>query len=249
MREAVLRAKPLDARAATALDLLSRWNGDAASSSAAAALFELFSAEMTRRLVEAKAPRSSPWALGMGTTPISPRSGFLLRASGRLSRLLSAKPAGWFEKPWPEVVSEALSAAADTLAKRCGPDPADWAWGRARRLRIGHPFGKKAAFRPIFDRGPYPSAGDTNTVAQASLDLFEPLAGPMYTASLRAVMDVGRWERSRFALPGGQSGNPLSPHYDDQLPLWLAGSGIPIPWTEEEVSAAARDELVLVPRT
>jgi len=247
MRGHVLRAKALDARAGAALELLSRWDGDVTSGSAAASVFEVFCAEITRRLVEARAPRSSPWALGKGATPVSPRSSFLLRSSSRLARLLAAEPPGWFEKPWTEVVSEAISAAASRLAERCGPDPARWAWGRARALRFRHPFGQKAAFSAIFDRGPYPSCGDTNTVAQASLDLFDPFAGPMYTASLRAVMDVGRWERSRFVLPGGQSGNPLSPHYDDQLPLYFAGGGIPIPWTEEEVASAAREELVLVP--
>ena len=34
-----------------------------------------------------------------------------------------------------------------------------------------------------------------------------------------------------FSLPGGQSGNPLSPHYADLLPFWLEGRGVPIPWT------------------
>ena len=28
-------------------------------------------------------------------------------------------------------------------------------------------------------------------------------------------------ENSTTVYPGGQSGNPLSPHYADQLPLWL----------------------------
>ena len=86
-------------------------------------------------------------------------------------------------------------------------------------------------------------------LAQASVDPLDPLAGTLYTASLRAVMDVGRWERSRFVLPGGQSGNPLSPHYDDQLDLWLRGQGLAMAWTEAEVVAATRSTLVLVPAT
>jgi len=35
------------------------------------------------------------------------------------------------------------------------------------------------------------------------------------------VVTVGFPENSTTVYPGGQSGNPLSPHYDDQLQLWL----------------------------
>jgi acyl-homoserine lactone acylase PvdQ len=87
--------------------------------------------------------------------------------------------------------------------------------------------------------------GDSNTVAQAAVDPFEPEADPMFVPSLRAVMDVGRWEESRFAIPGGQSGNPCSPHYEDQLPLWLSGEGIRMPWKPEDVEREARATLVV----
>jgi penicillin amidase len=61
------------------------------------------------------------------------------------------------------------------------------------------------------------------------------------------VLDVGDWDRSLFSLPGGQSGNPLSPHYDDLLPAWLEGTGVPIPWTGEAVEAATVETLLLNP--
>jgi penicillin amidase len=61
------------------------------------------------------------------------------------------------------------------------------------------------------------------------------------------VVDVGAWDNSRWILPGGQSGNPLSPHYADQFPLWRRGEGIPIPWSDEEVEKAVTAMLRLVP--
>ncbi len=48
-------------------------------------------------------------------------------------------------------------------------------------------------------------------------------------------------------MPGGQSGNPLSPHYDDLLPLWLKGEAVPIPWSAEAVRVATRNTLRLLP--
>jgi penicillin amidase len=61
------------------------------------------------------------------------------------------------------------------------------------------------------------------------------------------VIDLGDWEACRFALPGGQSGNPVSPHYDDLLPSWSRGDGVPIAWSAASVDRAARDSLQLVP--
>jgi penicillin amidase len=145
------------------------------------------------------------------------------------------------------VTAEALATAVRRLEEAHGPDPGRWAWGRVRKLTLRHALGARRWLGLIFNRGPLECGGDTNTVAQASVDPLDALAGTVYAASLRAVMDAGRWERSRFVLPGGQSGNPLSPHYDDQLGPWLRGEGLPIPWSEEEVAAAARAALVLVP--
>ena len=99
----------------------------------------------------------------------------------------------------------------------------------------------------IFNRGPFPWGGDTNTVSQAASNPIEPTAEPLFTASLRMVLDVGNWDDSRFALPGGQSGNPLSPHYDDLLPLRRRGRGVPIAWSPAAVRHATTGTLRLVP--
>jgi penicillin amidase len=61
------------------------------------------------------------------------------------------------------------------------------------------------------------------------------------------VIDLADPERSRFVLAGGQSGNPLSPHYRDLFDLWRRGDGVPIAWSEGAVAAATRSTLVLEP--
>lgn len=50
-----------------------------------------------------------------------------------------------------------------------------------------------------------------------------------------------------FVLRGGQSGNPCSRHYDDQLPLWRRGDAVPMPWSEEAVAKATTETLRLEP--
>jgi penicillin amidase len=108
-------------------------------------------------------------------------------------------------------------------------------------LTLEHPLGSVKALAPIFNRGPFPWGGDGNTVSQAGG------ASPMVVASLRAAIPVGDWEDARFALPGGQSGNPFSPHYDDMLPFWQRGEGVPIAWSIEAQAAATVARLNLSP--
>jgi penicillin amidase len=55
-------------------------------------------------------------------------------------------------------------------------------------------------------------------------------------ASLRMLLTPGEWERSRFILPSGQSGHPPSPHYRDQLELWLRGESIRLDYDNKEMA-------------
>jgi penicillin G amidase len=41
------------------------------------------------------------------------------------------------------------------------------------------------------------------------------------------VVSPGREAEGSFNMPGGQSGNPLSPHYGDAFAAWARGAGTP----------------------
>lgn len=123
-----------------------------------------------------------------------------------------------------------------------------WSWGRVRPLTLQHPAGGQRLLNRIFNLGPFPWGGDANTIGQAAVHLANPITTSFCVASMRMVVDVGDWSASRFILPGGQSGNPLSPHYADQLPLWQSGKGIPIAWSLEEVAQTTRATLRLLPK-
>jgi penicillin amidase len=108
-------------------------------------------------------------------------------------------------------------------------------------------LGVRPLLRAIFSLGPIEVGGDTNTVVQMAVDPFDPTVSPLFAPSLRAVIDVGRWSASRFSLPGGQSGNPLSPHYADLLSLWVRGEGVPIVRAPSEAEGGTGDALRLEP--
>ena len=247
MRSAVLATPAGSKDTEEALDLLESWDGRVSVDSPAATVFELFLAEMAGAIARAKAPNSAGWALGRASNAIVPYTLLAARRTGHTSRLIREQPDGWFEEGWPAAIQRALDAAVRRLRDRYGDDRGAWAWGRVRSLILRHPAGERRILHGIFNRGPFPLGGDGNTISQGAPSLDDPTAGPAAIPSLRMAIDVGEWESSRFSLPGGQSGNPASPHYDDILPLWLRGEGVPIAWEPDSIRGSAVDELRLTP--
>jgi penicillin amidase len=143
-------------------------------------------------------------------------------------------------------MADAMAAAVRKLRNRSGPKPVDWPWGRVRKLRLRNPiFQDTPILKWIFNEGPIPWGGDADTISQGEVVWLDPAADTVCIAGMRMVVDVGNWSASRFILVGGQSSNPLSPHFVDMFPLWQRGEGVPIAWTEEEVRAAVREDLEL----
>lgn len=247
LRDTIL-AIPTEAEVARlGLDLLADWDGVVGADSPAAAVFELFVAEMIRRVAQAKAPQAADWVMGKSSVLLIARSGLSLRRLGHLSRLVRERPEGWFANGWWKEMADALGQAVHTLCARYGDRPEQWAWGRVRPVILQHAVGGRAPLDKVFNLGPFPWGGDACTVGQAAVNLADPMANSFFVASLRMVVDVGEWEESRFILPSGQSGNPLSPHYADQFDLWRSGKGISIAWLPDSIDKIAQTALRLAP--
>ena len=133
-------------------------------------------------------------------------------------------------------MADALAAVVRGLEAKHGADEARWAWGRLRTLTLRHPLGRRSRWLGnVFNLGPIPCGGDSDTINQASVLPLHPLGRlPQYRVAAHGRR-CRRLDNSRWSLPGGQSGNPLSPHYDDLFELWQRGDGVPIAWTPEEV--------------
>jgi penicillin amidase len=247
IRDIVLDAPPISPAATELLKVLADWDGRVGSDSAGATIFEMLIAELARMLATAKAPHSVETVMGRGFSALVPAGAFEFARPRHVIRSLCEQPESWLDEPWPPAIARALDRVGEGLHARFGHKPTEWAWGRVRPLRFLHPAGNRRLLDRVFNLGPLPGFGDANTVAQGAVRFAEPTTNPDMVPMLRMVIDVGRWDRSRWALPGGQSGNPCSPHYDDQIPMWQRAMGIAIPWTEAEVKAATRHALRLPP--
>ncbi len=133
-----------------------------------------------------------------------------------------------------------LSAATDT------PDSAKWQWGNLHAMTFAHPLGSVKPLAPIFNRGPYPTGGNWNTVDSGAYypeSKYAMALGPAY----RIINDLSDWDNSRSIIPTGQSGQPFTSHYDDQIERWLAVKYHPLPFSMGAIEKAAVHTLKLVP--
>ncbi len=246
LRDRVLEPLREDTSVEEAWVLLEAWDGEVRADSVAAALFELFVADLSVRVARLRAPNSYRYALGEGFDAIVPLTIFAARRVGHLSRILRDKPDGWCGRPWPDLIRASLADAWRALVKH-GRDGHLPSWGEIRPLTLRHAFTGRRPIDRAFDLGPFPWGGDANTVAQAAVDPLLPTSNPLAVPATRTVIDVGRWDDARFALPGGESGNPCSRHYDDLLPLWRRGDMVPIAWSEDAVRKATTETLTIEP--
>ena len=149
-----------------------------------------------------------------------------------------------------EILGTSLERALADLRRRYGDDPGGWKWGAAHEARLRHrPFSRSGWLRRYFDIG-VPSGGDSYTLNRGEMDFGddgEPYAN-RHASSLRAIYDLADPQASVFIHPGGQSGNPLSPHYRSFAALWARGEYVPMITDRAKLEAAGAQRLLLKPR-
>jgi len=117
-----------------------------------------------------------------------------------------------------DIIRRAFRQMTAAIKKEFGEDPAGWEWGKINRLKIASLSGVDG-----LGRGGIPLPGTAFTLNPGS-DVGTVGGG----ASWRMIVDLADPPHSRGVYPGGQSGNPGNPHYDDQIAVWAAGKYLPL---------------------
>jgi penicillin amidase len=242
-RDAILAATARSPLAATAQDLVRKWDGTLSVDSAAAAVYESWIVHMTDRTFHDK--------LGDAVYVDYLANG---RPTFALYTMLGRPTDPWFValgdpsvRGRDAISAVALDDVATELGDRLGADPAKWRWGALHTVTFAHALsaGLPGPLRALFDIGPYERAGDGYSVNNGAFALATPYALHSH-ASERMLVDLGDLDNSRSVLPTGQSGQPLSKHWGDQTPLWLRGELHPMWFTRARITSP--DVLVVRPR-
>lgn len=131
-----------------------------------------------------------------------------------------------------DIAARAFKSAIASLREQFGENLEDWAWGKHNLLRIGSLSGE-----PSLARGGQSVVGDMFTVNPGG-NIGRVGGG----ASWRMIVDFARVDQSVGVYPGGQSADPASPFYADQLDPWAEGRYLPLSMVGDpaELPAEAR---------
>jgi penicillin amidase len=128
-----------------------------------------------------------------------------------------------------DIARAALDEALQELEETFGSDVESWRWGAAHEALHEHPvLGETRLFSWIVNIRQATSGGDFTLNRAAT-----PGTGPepylnTHAAGYRGVYDFADPDSSVFVIATGQSGHPLSRHYDDLGDLWRRGEYVPM---------------------
>ena len=164
----------------------------------------------------------------------------------RLVRPLTQKDNSvWFDNVQTsekETKSDLLRVSFDraitALSEELGPDPSQWQWSKVHTVTHAHPLGSIAALAPIFNVGPFAATGSREVINNMAFKYTGSVYYPVdHGPSTRRIVDFSDIEHSISILPTGQSGNPFSPHYNDQAELYHQGKFRLMMMNWEEIKA------------
>jgi penicillin amidase len=243
-----------------AADILRKWNGSVDANASAPAIVNAARAALwPMLLIPRLAPEAAaPLAQGANLSKVKNLRADAARAAnlwqlytwGERSsveeQLISHAPARWL--PSGFATWDDFLAAVVQRGLRVAHAPRDlrgWQQGSAFPLQIDHPIFSRATLlaRLLLDvptgTGPLPQSGDLTTVKQV---------GHAFGPSERFTADLSDPDRTTLNLVLGQSGNPASPWYMDQLQSWLHGTTYPLPFTPAATQPTITHTLILTPR-
>lgn len=156
-------------------------------------------------------------------------------------RVIEERPAEWLPKTYTtyaELLDAAHREARDSLSKRLGADETKWTWGMLQ-VSFSHPLASVPNFGKPFQVAPFPQRGGGGLFAA-------PNVGP--AVSMRLIADASDWDKTQQGIALGESGDPRSPHWQDQLADWRAATPRAFPFTAAAVARSARTAQTLEPK-
>lgn len=166
---------------------------------------------------------------------------------GLAAELLERDRAAWFtsDDERRRMIFETFAGAIELLVEKLGPDMLNWSWGRLHTLQQKHFLSGRGELGRLLDRGGEPVRGDYVTVCNTGL---APDCSAPTGAGYRLIADLSDPHGGLWAVDAGsESGHPGSPHYDDQLPDWLAARYHYIPLSAEMLAPDLDRTLTLRP--
>ncbi|MFJ3903267.1 penicillin acylase family protein [Streptomyces sp. NPDC090025] len=148
-----------------------------------------------------------------------------------------------------QLLAQAMKDARWELTAKLGKDVSTWSWGRLHQLTLKNQTLGTAGpgfVQSLLNRGPWNLGG-----GEAAVDATGWNAAGGYEViwvpSMRMVVNVGDWDKSRWINLSGASGHAYNAHYTDQTDKWAKGELLDWAYGQGAVEANTKDTLKLEP--
>lgn len=218
------------AASAETIELLKNWDGRMTSASKAAVLVNEIRNAFRKRILEA--------AFG---AEITNNIGWA-NEGNFIEKVLRTKPKSWLPKEFSTYDALLKTCEADalqTLAKRMGTDREKWTWGEYGKIRLNHPLAGVPLIGAQFAIPALPLLGSGSAAASPNVGA---------SVSMRLIATPGNWDATRQVIPTGESGNPNSPHWKDQIENWYSGNTPVFPFSKAAVQRETKEIWILQPK-
>ncbi|MDT9692473.1 penicillin acylase family protein [Streptomyces sp. P9(2023)] len=148
-----------------------------------------------------------------------------------------------------QLLARAMEDARWELTAKLGKDVSTWSWGRLHQLTLQNQTLGTAGpgfVQSLLNRGPWNLGGGeaaVNATGWNAAGGYEVIWVP----SMRMVVNVGDWDRSRWINLSGASGHAYHDNYTDQTDKWVKGELLDWSFGKAAVDASTKDTLVLKP--
>ncbi len=237
-------AGTLEAERQTALQLLANWNGDMNEHLPEPLIYSAWLRALQKRLINDE--------LGPLADEFSHVEPLLIERVYRNTDNASV----WCDvvqseriETCSEISKAALDDAVIWLKDTYGQDLQSLRWGAAHEATHDHPTLGEVPVLKWFVNIRQSTSGGDNTLLRGRTSGQDPNPFQnVHAAGFRGVYDFADPDSSVFIVSTGQSGHPLSRHYDDLGELWRRGEYIPMSLDPALARAAAVGIMELVPR-
>ncbi|MCX7735772.1 MAG: penicillin acylase family protein [Candidatus Kapabacteria bacterium] len=126
-----------------------------------------------------------------------------------------------------QIVMISYSEAIEALKTFYNSDnPNLWQYGENHQLVLKHFLSRNVLLKPTLEVGPFKLGGDFSTINVNHGSISNPKDISL-GASMRFITDMEE-PYVYFIIPGGSSGDPVSPNFVNQVQLWINGGYIKI---------------------
>jgi len=161
-----------------------------------------------------------------------------------IDKIVTEWPAAWLPKGaanWKELVKSCEADARAALARKYGADESKWTFGQAVQVSFNHPLARAPLVGNQFKIAPFPQNGSGYSGGVG------PTVNVGPSVSMRLIADPSNWDNTQHGIALGESGDPQSPYYKDQLEDWRNVTPRVFSFSAQAVNKAAKSVMILMP--